>query len=58
MTPKMKKNVKRLLGAVCVLAILATGCEYPDGTAGLWNIVSLALAALSGYGLYKLEGAR
>lgn len=58
MTTKMKKYTKRLLGAVCVLAILATGCEYPDGSAGLWNVVSLAIAALSGYGLYKLEGAR
>lgn len=54
----MKKNLKKILTAVCVLAIIATGCEYPDGSAGLWNFVSLAVAGLSGWWLYKLEVAR
>ena len=54
----MKKNLKKVLAAVCVLAVIATGCEYPDGSAGLWNFVSLAIAGLTGWGLHKLEGAK
>lgn len=55
---KTKKYLKAVLATVCILAVLATGCESPDGSAGIWNFVSLAIAGLSGWGLHKLEGAR
>jgi len=54
----MKKITKKILTAVCLAAIIAAGCEYPDGGIGLWNIVSLAIVGLSGYGIKRLEEAK
>ena len=49
----MKKNLKKVLAVVCVLAILSAGCEYPDGSIGLWNWISLAVAGLTGWWLNR-----
>ena len=54
----MKKSFwKKILGTVCMAAIFLGCAEYADGGVGLWHIVCLAVAGLSGWGYGKLEGA-
>lgn len=52
----MKKSTfKKILGAVCMAAIFLGCAEYSDGGPGIWNLVCLAVAGLSGWGYGKLE---
>ena len=57
----MKHNAKQItkavLSIVCLVAILVTGMEDANGAPGIWNLIGLAVAGLSGWGLAKLEGA-
>jgi len=54
----MKKTFKAILAIVCVTAIFLTCGEYPDGSVGLWNFGCLAVAAIAGYGLKRMEEAK
>lgn len=47
--------MKKILTAVCLGAIFLGCAEYEDGSPGLWNCGCLIVAALSGFGLKKLE---
>jgi len=55
----MKRFVKILLGCICFAAIILAGAENQDGSCNLiWTLSWMATAALSGYGLKKMEDAR
>lgn len=50
-----RNTLKKILSAVCIGAIFLAGGEHEDGSPGLWNCGCLAVAAISGFGLKKLE---
>lgn len=52
---RIEKIIKRILGAVCVVSLILTGCEYPDGSVGLWNLAWLTICFLSAMALCKLD---
>ncbi len=55
----MKKALKTILAAACLLGIILAGCEEPDGSCNLlWTLTWLAVAVASGMGLKKMEDAR
>jgi hypothetical protein len=49
------RGIRKILGAVCVLSLILTGCEYPDGSVGLWNFIWLAVCFVSAMVLCKLD---
>jgi len=52
----MKKTIKSLLGALCLIGLILGSCEEPDGSCNLaWTIGWLAASGLSGWGLKKME---
>lgn len=53
-----KKKLSAILGTVCVAAIFAGCVEGLDGGITLWNVICLAVAAISGYASKKMEEAK
>ena len=55
----MKKKIGNILGIVCVVAVFgACIITNKDGDPCLWNYICLAVAGISGWASYKMEGAR
>ena len=49
-----KNILKSVVAAICAAALIATCCEYQDGSIGLWNLIALAVFAITAKILDKL----
>lgn len=46
--------MKTVLAVICAAALILCCCEYQDGSIGLWNLIFLAVFALSARALDKV----